>query len=151
MSSFGVFIVDNIPCWDFPNPIKECLTKMHYLKGQNNYLSDFKFFDIFQRFKELEFRIESLQTQANLQLFLPFLMMQLYKSCDMQGIGIGHWIFVSPFVLKMSTNTNLTFSLQNDILQYISISVKAWNIQVPLWVVLLNFMPLRQLVMVVDG
>ena len=33
LSFLGVLIVNNIPCWDFPNPIKECLLKIHSLKG----------------------------------------------------------------------------------------------------------------------
>ena len=33
LSLLGVLIVHNIPCWDFPNPIKECLIKIHSLKG----------------------------------------------------------------------------------------------------------------------
>ena len=45
LSLLGVLIVHNIPCWDFPNPIKGCLIKVHSLKGQIDCLSEFLFFD----------------------------------------------------------------------------------------------------------
>ena len=43
LSLFGVLIVHNIPCWDFPDPIKGCLIKEHSLKGQIDCLSEFHF------------------------------------------------------------------------------------------------------------
>ena len=48
LSLFGVLIVHNIPCWDFPKPIKLCLIKEHSLKGQIDCLSEFDFLGIFQ-------------------------------------------------------------------------------------------------------
>ena len=44
LSLFGVLIVHNIPCLDFPNLIMACLIKEHSLKGQIDCLSEFHSF-----------------------------------------------------------------------------------------------------------
>ena len=53
LSLFGVLIVHNIPCWDFPNPIKACLIKEHALKGQIDCLSEFHFLLDFSNLEEI--------------------------------------------------------------------------------------------------
>ena len=71
LSLLGVLIVHNIPCWDFPNPIKGCLIKVHSLKGQIDCLSESLFFGFFKYRRDfksfkcnsaLEFQIGYLQT-----------------------------------------------------------------------------------------
>ena len=80
LSLFGVLIVHNIPCWDFPNPIKVCLIKEHSLKGQIDCLSEFHSFGSFKyrrdfkSFKcnsELEFQIGYLQTPVKQARSIP--------------------------------------------------------------------------------
>ena len=53
MSYLGVLIVNNIPCWDFPSPIKGCLIKVHSLKGQIDCLSEFDFLGQFSNIAEI--------------------------------------------------------------------------------------------------
>ena len=61
LSLLGVLIDNNIHCWDFPNPIKESLIKVHSLKGQLDCLSEFHFFLDFSNIAEISSLLSAIQ------------------------------------------------------------------------------------------
>ena len=168
MSYLGVLIVNNIPCWDFPSPIKGCLIKVYSLKGQIDCLSEFDFWGNGER--SLDFcppLLSSRHPQTKIRhfhskrtvygAFLYHSKLEILRSHygvifefpSLTAIGyVNGWFWrleEEALKLKIHRRSKMTFD------SAFSTSFRAWNIEVPLWSVFLNFLLLRQFGMSVDG